>query len=166
MLKPSVSLNFRKKKARRVALWSHNIALFVRKLRKAVPTYCTNSLSIRVAQNNIFGTFSRLPDWHTMRAISAGIYNIKVSRRQLKTALNAFVDTFLKKLRVFFRKTYIRLAILLEVPRFLRKGILLKTQKYLFKLARFILIQPRKCFNGCRVKKMRRKKFKKYRVLK
>lgn len=166
MQKPSGSLNFKKKKGQRLTLWSHNITFLVQKLRKVVPSYCTNSLTIRVAQNNVFGTFSRLPEWHVIRSFSAGICQVKVSRRQLKVAVYMFIDILFKKIRVLLKKAYSRVAIILEVPRFLRKSILLKTQKYLFKVTRFILIQPRKCFNGCRVKKLRRKKFKKYRVLK
>lgn len=119
-------------------------------------------LKLRIKTNNIFGTLSCFSKniKRTLKIWSCGLKQLNSSKRTLKFVLNIIVINILKELK--FLKNYI---VCLLAPKFL--------YKFIFKLFRKINVTPLlilfnsiKIFNGCRVKKMRRKKYKRFRILK
>lgn len=119
-------------------------------------------LILRIKTNNIFGTlncFSKEVK-KTIKIWSCGLQELNSSKRKLKFVLNVFLINIFKELKFF--KNYI---ICLKAPKFL--------YKFVFKIFKKINLSPLillfdsiKVFNGCRVKKIRRKKHKRFRALK
>lgn len=118
-------------------------------------------LKLRVKTNNIFITLSCFSkDFNrTIKIWSCGLQQLNSSKRKLKFVLNIILVNVLKELKLF--KNYI---FCLKAPRFL--------YKFIFKIFKKINVSPLlvlfdsiKIFNGCRVKKIRRKKYKRFRAL-
>ena len=89
---------------------------------------------------------------------------IKVSKKRLKSSSYLFLKALFSFIKEKFKKK--KLIIFLTSPRYLRRFIF---RRFFFKFKKYFLIfcfDPKKCFNGCRVKKLKRKKYKKYRILK
>lgn len=96
----------------------------------------------------------------TIKVWSCGLQQLNSSKRKLKFILNVILINIFKELKFF--KNYI---FCLKAPRFL--------YKFIFKIFKKINLSPLliifdsiKIFNGCRVKKIRRKKYKRFRALK
>lgn len=119
-------------------------------------------LKIRVKTNNIFITLNCFSKniKRTLKIWSCGLQQLKSSKRKLKFILNILLVNVFKELKLF--KNYI---ICLKAPRFL--------YKFIFKILKKVNVTPLllifdsiKIFNGCRVKKIRRRKNKRFRALK
>jgi ribosomal protein S11 len=117
----------------------------------------TKKLNFRVAQNNVFCTMEDLKNGQIIEVGSAGKYKIKVSKKTLRYNSKMIIGTFLRKVQKRLQKE----PILLELisPSRMKKPIL----KQIFmqsgvKTPITIQVKTKKCFNGCRPKKKRRKK--------
>lgn len=119
-------------------------------------------LKLRVKTNNIFGTLSCFSKdlKKIIKIWSCGLQQLNSSKRKLKFILNIILINIFKELKFF--KNYI---LCFKAPRFL--------YKFIFKIFKKINLSPLlivfdsiKIFNGCRVKKIRRKKYKRFRALK
>lgn len=123
-----------------------------------------NPLIVRIIikQNNIF--VSCYSKKKTIHSKSAGLYKIKISRKKLKLNSITFIRKCFKTLKL--KNFYNKIILYLIAPKNLRKQILKKCIVHFQKTPIILGINPKKCFNGCRAKKMRRKKFKKFRILK
>ena len=119
-------------------------------------------LKLRIKTNNIFGTLSCFSKEikRTLKIWSCGLKQLNSSKRKLKFVLNIIIVSILKEIKLF--KNYI---ICLKAPKFLYKFIF-KIFKKINVTPLFILFDSIKIFNGCRVKKIRRKKYKRFRALK
>jgi hypothetical protein len=119
-------------------------------------------LKLRVKTNNIFVTLNCFSKdvKRTLKTWSCGLQQLNSSKRKLKFVLNIILVNVLKELKLF--KNYI---FCLKAPRFLYKFIF-KIFKKMNVSPLLILFDSIKIFNGCRVKKIRRKKFKRFRALK
>lgn len=88
------------------------------------------------------------------------MYNFYCSKRQMKFGLRAFIKylklSHIKKIRFFIIK--------IAGPRPLIK-VLVKSLKRLNYKSKFIILNSFKIFNGCRFKKLRRKKHLKFKML-
>lgn len=144
--------------------------LFFLKLYKKFLNFLTKQILIIrlvIKQNNIFLSCYSLKK--TLQTKSATSFKIKISKRKLKTnsiyVLNKFFQLIEKKRKKFSQYNN-NIVVSFNAPKYLRKHILrkflinFKTKTILFNLL------PKKSFNGCRVKKMRRRKYKKFRILK
>lgn len=119
-------------------------------------------LKLRVKTNNIFGTFSCFSKdlKKTIKIWSCGLQQLNSSKRKLKFILNIILITIFKDLKFFKNAIFC-----FKVPRFLYKFIFKIFKK--FNLSPLLIVfDSIKIFNGCRVKKIRRKKFKRFRALK
>jgi len=121
---------------------------------------------LTIKQNNVF--VSCYSKKKTIQNRSAGIYKIKISKKKLKLNsilfIRKFFDTIVLKQSPIFSFTNIILHLI--APKHLRKQILKKGITKFQQKPILLGINPKKSFNGCRAKKIRRKKFKKFRILK
>ena len=135
-------------------------SLLVDKLKKFL--VC---LTIKVTSNNIFCNLRCLVKNKTLQASSCGKYNIKVSKKKLKYAIKPVITSFLQESKDKMRSK--NLFVVLVAPTKLRKYILkFLYSKILQNRNSVVKMKEKKCFNGCRVKKKKRKKQKGLRLLK
>jgi hypothetical protein len=92
------------------------------------------------------------------------LYKLNASKRQLKFVVNILLIQIFKYLKKKFRKA--NFVIIIRGMSFIKKKIVRKIQ-FFFRNQMYLLVsKSSKIFNGCRAKKIRRKKYKKFRVLK
>jgi len=119
-------------------------------------------ISIRVARNNAFCTLISLKKEKTLFVYSSGKSKINLSKKKLKYFLNIFINKFFQKIKKY-TKNWNNTIINLTVPK-KKRFKFLKLLKYNLKKKYeplknvLININPKKCFNGCRAKKVMRKK--------
>ena len=122
-------------------------------------------ITIRIKPNNIFCTLINAPKKRMITNYSTGSLYIKTTKKRLK-------QNIIKVLFYFFKKVYRQLkktvVVNLIAPKRLKKKILTQIKtKYLKRQNRLLLnIVSKKCFNGCRPPKKRRKKRKINRLFK
>lgn len=121
-------------------------------------------LSIRVTPNNIFCTLTNLANNKTLNLGSSGKYAIKTSRKKLRFSSKLIIQSFLDEIKNKIKSD--RLLINLISPIKIRKAILKQLSGYLTKKDLILNIEEKKCFNGCRPKKKKRKKQKGLRIFK
>jgi hypothetical protein len=142
-----------------------------------------NKFTIRIQKNNFFFTFLRISKnkkgnlfTKVLLADSSGSYKIKMSKRNIRYKLKFVLKTFCKrvrKIRLIKNKKLKRTifnSIFLKVvaPKRIRKKIFRHFkiyQKNKKGLSTFLL-EPKKCFNGCRAIKMQRKRRLRFRIFK
>lgn len=128
-----------------------------------IPNPAIHRLTIRVASNNIFCTLKNM-DTNTMfYAVSSGSYKTTVTKRSIRKNTKDIIESFFKDLQEKnFNYTH-PIAINLIAPSSFKKFILeiLETQ-VLSKINMdnfcYIDVNSKKKFNGCRTKKLLRKK--------
>jgi ribosomal protein S11 len=138
-------------------------------------------VNIRIAQNNIFCTFTDLKNKKILHTSSSGVYKIKISKRKLKYLYSPFISLFFKKIKkntknlsnTFFNiiaPSRLRKKILKQVSTIIKEFNFLSLKKQKKKAKRYknvvINIDTKKCFNGCRAPKGIRKKRNFYRIYK
>jgi len=121
-------------------------------------------LILRIKQNNLFVTLLNLRTNRVSKIWSCGLYKLNASKRQLKFVTNILLIQMFKYLKKKFRKT--NFVIIIRGMSFIKKKVVRKLQ-FFFRNQMYLLVsKSSKIFNGCRAKKMRRKKYKKFRILK
>lgn len=124
----------------------------------------SKKLDIRITPNNVFCTLKNLSNNKIIKVGSSGKYKIKTSKKTLKFSCKVIVGFFLDEIKQdLVAKT---LLINLTGPIRLRKVILEQVVKHIRKSSVTINVNNKKCFNGCRPKKKRRKKQKGLRLFK
>jgi hypothetical protein len=123
-------------------------------------------LSIKVACNNIFCTISSSDSNQILSKCSFGKYDIKVSKRNLNFNINKlffifFKEKLLKKNKIFKKN----IIVFLTAPIRLRQKII-KQLRSKINNGFIIKIFSKKCFNGCKVSKLKKKKKRGFRVFK
>lgn len=122
------------------------------------------SVAIRLTQNNVFCTLKNLVTKKTLQNSSSGTQGVHTSKKSLRYSCRQLVPAFLKRIPAAEPQSVFIANI--TVPKRLRKFVALKLANR-FKGSRFFLfLNGKKCFNGCRPSKQRRKKHQKYRVFK
>lgn len=128
--------------------------------------YKTLILCLTIKQNNIFLSCYTLKK--IIQTKSAGNFKIQISKKKLK--YNCII--FLRRFFFWFDTQkhhfapYNSIVLRFAAPKFLRR-VVLKKILFAFRAKSVLLnLLPKKSFNGCRAKKMRRKKYKKYRIIK
>ena len=119
---------------------------------------------IRVTPNNIFCVLKSIKQNKTVVLMSAGILDIKISKKGLKYAGKILITSFVDKIRKRTKNAlcYINISAPIKTRKFALKKILSSLKK-----TKMLIHTPdKKIFNGCRAKKKRRKKRKGLRVLK
>lgn len=122
---------------------------------------------IRVTPNNIFCTLFELVEKKNLYVFSAGKCKIKISKKMLpfnsKIMLQSFF-TVIKEQQLITSEDSLIVELLGPIK--LRKFILEDTYLNFKKNEIIFFVRDKKCFNGCRPKKKRRKKQNKFRILK
>ena len=123
----------------------------------------------------MFGTYSSLASTKIIKAISAGSLKLQTSRKMKKHVSRKFiyqVINMINKHQKFKDKSNLILTVIAKkrFRRFIKNAILRNLRgrtKNLKKSNRVLyIIRPKKCFNGCRAPKKRRKKRIKFRTFK
>jgi len=124
-------------------------------------------LSIKITSNNVFCTLVNFKDLKTIVQLSSGKCNIACSKKLLKFSSKIVLDTFFQNSKKFLENQNIvfKFSGPLRLRRFVLNQVFynLKNAK-VSKL--FFDIKPKKCFNGCRPPKLKRKKNKGLRIFK
>jgi hypothetical protein len=101
----------------------------------------------------------------TLFSCSAGKYKLNISKKTLKFKNKILVENFLNETSTHISPKEF-LLIELSGPVTVRKSILKQLIKFFNDNLLIIKINSLKCFNGCKVKKQRRKKRKKFVIFK
>ena len=122
-------------------------------------------MSFRLTQNNIFCCFINNKTNKTLVTTSTGIEKQKVTKKNLKFILPIMIYQFFKKIN---RCNYTLNSIFINLicPKIYKKIFIKQLNIYCKKINVFINIYHKKCFNGCQVKKQKRKKQKGWKILK
>lgn len=123
-------------------------------------------LSIRIKQNNIFCTFKNIKQRKTILVASSGKLRIKITKKTLRFSNKRIIQKFLNKVKNFSKLFNLILLVDIKAPIKVRKFII-KQFSYLSTTSSLIFsAYENKCFNGCRPKKKKRKKQKRFRLFK
>ena len=173
MLKQEINLKFKKKKIRKgLKKYKRNRQLLKKinsfnktflKISKLKNLNLFHKINIRATSNNVFCTLVDIKSKKTLNVAYAGKYKIKTSKRTLKFSSKVIIENFLKEINERL-KTFVFISLILP-KRIKRKTI--KLLKKSFKNKKVILnVIGKKCFNGCRPSKKKRKKRKGFRIFK
>jgi ribosomal protein S11 len=119
-------------------------------------------LNIKITANNIFCNLKNRLTNKTLAAASSGKYKIKTTRKKLRYAIKLVLRAFMMEInsKYTFKTLIIKIIAPIKIRRyivsFLGEVLKKKTQKLIIKVAH------KKCFNGCRPAKKRRKKNKRF----
>jgi len=119
-------------------------------------------INIRLTPNNVFCTLRN--NFKTFYICSGGKYNLRVSKKNLRFNNKLILLRFLKKIKKKIKKRF--LFIHLSSPIKIRKRIIKQLTYFCRHNKKIIQFKHKKCFNGCRAIKSRRKKRKGFRILK
>ena len=158
------NLRFRKKYKNLIKRWKLNSITKedIKKFRLCI--------SIRIKSNNILCSLKDKKLSKTLKTISSGVYQIKISKKRLNTNFKSVLKLFLTYVRKKIKsQTKKSLIIKLIAPTRVRKKItkyILKGLGTIRKSPFLFIFKKKKCFNGCRPKKQRKKKRKGVRLFK
>jgi hypothetical protein len=121
-------------------------------------------ISIKVTSSNVFCVLKKRKENKTLILVSGGTLKLRVSKKKIKFLYREIINAFLKRVKVHIKDELSTIRLYLP-KRFLKPVV--TTVKYFFRKKKFILnIEEKKCFNGCRPRKARRKKRKGFRIFK
>ena len=123
----------------------------------------SEKINIRLTQNNIFCTLTNRNK--TELITSSGIEKIKTSKKTLNFALKIILNSFFFKIKDKTKKSKRYFINIIGTVR-VKINILKFIKKILKGKVLFINIEHKKCFNGCKPPKKRRKKQKGLRIFK
>jgi hypothetical protein len=149
-----------------------NFKSYHKKFRtKPIHNKLTKKLSyffhLKICSNNIFCVLREKNKM--IKICSSGKYNIKISKKNLRYNIKPVITFFLQEIKRQVSSSAI-FFLILTAPLRLRK----QTLKFIFpkifedkeKRSFCVKVKEDKCFNGCRVRKEKRKKQKKLRLFK
>lgn len=189
MLKQSKNLNFKDKIVKRYSNRKtfktnlnkkHKNFLRVRKTFK-FRCHISNPIFRQISNKNIYKNFSKhifikirpnnvfctLVDKHSNKilyTISSGKCNIKTSKKTLKYSSKIVLQSFFDNIKKYLKKDYFLITI--SGPKKIKKSVLELLSLNLRNKNIIIDVKGKKCFNGCRPPKKRRKKQKGLRIFK
>jgi ribosomal protein S11 len=161
--------NIKREKKFRLRLLFRKKFIFLNTLFQKAPNFRkkfgATKVNFRVTQNNIFCTLENVIDHKILEVGSAGKYKVKISKKTLRYNTKILIGVFLKRVKLHLRKNL--LLVNLIGPSRIRKPILKQVfEQFGIRSSIIADIDPKKCFNGCRPKKKRRKKQKGLRIFK
>jgi ribosomal protein S11 len=161
--------NVRREKKFRLRLLFRKKFVFLNTLFQTITkkkeNFLVTKLNFRITQNNVFCTLVDLVSGKILEVGSAGKYKVKVSKKTLRYNAKILVSIFLKKIRSRLQKKHIMVNLIGSSR--IRKPILKQVfDQFGIKTSVTARINSKKCFNGCRPKKKRRKKQRSLRIFK
>lgn len=124
----------------------------------------SRKLNIRITPNNVFCNLKNISIGKTIKVGSSGKYKIKTSKKTLRFSCKIVLGFFLEEIKQELKNK--ETLIILTAPIKLRKMILEQVSKYTQTSSITINLKKKKCFNGCRPPKKKRKKQKGLRLFK
>lgn len=121
-------------------------------------------INIRVTPNNVFCTLKNVLKNKTLFVTSAGKCNTKTSKKILRYSSKIITQTFFEKIKNHLNSN--KFIVNIIGPKKIRKSILEQVSISLRGKNLIINVENKKCFNGCRPPKKRRKKQKGLRIFK
>lgn len=121
-------------------------------------------INIRITPNNVFCTLKNNIKNQTMYVTSSGKCNTKTSKKVLRYSSKVIIQMFFDKIKEHLKSN--KFLINIVGPRKIRKSILEQVSNNLKGKSLIINVDGKKCFNGCRPPKKRRKKQKGLRIFK
>ena len=137
-------------------IFNYNLIKFMKK----TPKYIIN---LKIKQNNIFCTLNNLKN-KTIAVFSSGINKVKITKKLLRFGSKIMIPQLLYRISKKIKKKKTLFTII--APKIIRKRLLFTIKKIMKKNTLLLNIQYKKCFNGCKEKKQKRKKQKGFKVLK
>jgi len=139
--------------------------------KKNKNTNVKKKINIKVTSNNIFCTCINFITNKIIYNGSGGLYKIKVSKKKLKVVYKNILYKFFGFLKKKYKKNFLdRILVCVSAPISLRKKITRAVINILLKLKNLEVVllkmNKKKCFNGCRASKVRRKKNLKFKIYK
>jgi len=164
-------MNFKKAtvelKIRHFKSFEDSLHTSLTKLSPIAPFY---SISIRMTQNNLFCYVGDIVTNKTLLKLSSGNVKINITKKTIKFHSSRIIPYFFSLLRRKMIKRVI--SVNFTVPKTLKRKIFflvlskLKKVRNKKKFLKLFIFRGKKCFNGCRAPKLKRKKRHKYRILK
>ena len=121
-------------------------------------------LSIRITANNAFCNLKNNNKNKLLAVCSSGKYRVKSSKKNLRFTVKLILSFFIRKIKSKLKKKILLITII--APSRIRKQIILYLSQTLKKKSLVVKVREKKCFNGCRPAKKKRKKQKRLRILK
>jgi len=130
--------------------------------KKKIDKSSSHYIFITIKINNIFILLSDIKLNKTLLYRSSENYKIKVSKRTMKESLKYMIRLYINEIQKKFLNTIDSLVLRIVAPITLRR-IILDLVKLFFQVQKDkkkirLEIIPKKCFNGCRPRKAKRKK--------
>ena len=174
-LKKKNFLKFRKKLRRRRRKNKMKILRIFKLIKLINISTFKNKIDIRLTANNMFCTCTKIFDNRIVQSASAGMYKIKTTKKRIKYTHKKMLNVFLSKLKKKSRRAskksiksfnmYHPLILNITSKKKLHKRLIKRFRKLKKRQKKVLtVIQSKKCFNGCRVSKKRRKKRLKFRI--
>jgi hypothetical protein len=118
---------------------------------------------IHIKPNNVFCTFINTYKKKILESSNSATFSINITKKQLKHNIPKLLLFFIKKI---FQRLKAQLIIKIISPKYLKKRILRQIRPFFSKYQKQLLIEmpSKKCFNGCKPPKNRRKK-RKYNII-
>jgi len=126
--------------------------------------FFSRKLNIKITPNNIFCNLKSSPTNKTIKVGSSGKYKVKTSKKTLKFSCKIILGFFLEEIKHELKNK--QTLITLTAPIKLRKSIIEQVSKYTHSSSLAVNFMQKKCFNGCRPPKKKRKKQKGLRLFK
>lgn len=175
MLELKRNLNFKSKFDKQIQTNSRIRKIFKNKSYFLNPTFLevltlqkssffSKKLDIRITPNNVFCTLKDLSTNTIVDVGSSGKYQVKTSKKTLRFSCKIIINFFLEQVKYKIKSK--KILVNLTGPIRLRKVVLEQIAKYIGGASATININQKKCFNGCRPQKKRRKKQKGLRIFK
>jgi ribosomal protein S11 len=120
------------------------------------------SINIKCSQNNVFCVLTDFFTGKNLCSYSSGTYGIKISRKTVRYNIKTVLTYFFRQIKKQMSNAEI-LIFILTIPINSKKNILSFIFSQLDKTDNkviFFVLKNLKCFNGCRLKKKKRKKHK------
>jgi len=140
-------------------LYKYKLSLLNKKYTDIVGNLKNFKLKIilRVRPNNIFCTLKNLDSDKILINKSSGTYNLQISKKKLKYNIKMMLQFFFKDIEIYYKKER---NVLIEVTCGIRiRKQIIKFLKQKIKKKNIVLqLNEKKCFNGCRPPKKKRKK--------
>ena len=121
-------------------------------------------INIKIKQNNIFCTLKDIKKNKTLYITSSGKCKVKTSKKLLRYSSKIIAQFFFEKIQKVLKEKSLLVNIM--GPKKVRRTITDQILNYLKKKNLMINVDEKKCFNGCRAPKKKRKKQSAFRVLK
>lgn len=131
---------------------------------KNIYTKFSKHLFIRIRPNNVFCTLMDTKSNKTLYATSSGKCKIKTSKKTLRYSNKIITQSFFDNIKKYLKGDYFLINII--GPKRMKKSILEQLSIHFKGKNLIINIKGKKCFNGCRPPKKRRKKQKGLRIFK